>query len=317
MRYFIGIDIGGMSIKAGLVDEKGNLTCKTSAITPLNDNGAIVKAVFMLIDDVILKSGLTKDNIDGIGIGSPGIINTIKGEIVYASNLGITHLKLCKEINTKYGIACHIENDANCAVLGEYYFGEAVGQNNTVMITLGTGVGTGFIVNGKLLTSPLGGGTEGGHIPVVIDGEHCDCGENGCYERYASASALIEQTKRAIAENPDSIMAEIARREGEINGKVVFLAVKQNDETAQRVLEKYIKYVASGIIGIANIFRPEVILIGGGLSNEKAMLIEPLEQYVNEHIFGKNYLDKVRIKSAKLKNDAGILGAAMLSVNKI
>lgn len=314
MKYYIGIDIGGMSIKAGLVDSLGNILVKATAVTPLNSNDDIVKVIFDLVDRVLLDSKNSIDKIESIGIGSPGIVNTSTGEIVYASNLGISHLEIAKKVKEKYGVDCYAENDANCAVLGEYYFGEG-NVDNVLMITLGTGVGTGFIINGKLLTSACGGGTEGGHIMVNIDGLPCGCGENGCYERYASASALIQQTEKAIQEDKDGIMAKIAKEEGEVNGKVVFLAVKQNDAKAKEVLNQYIKYVASGLISIVNLFRPQVVLIGGGLSKEKELLIEPLEKYVNEHAFGAKYLDKIEIKQAKLKNDAGILGASMLGEN--
>ena len=313
--YKIGIDIGGMSVKAGLVDELGNITGKSTMVTPLNSNSELANCIICLVKEVLAKTNKTIDEISSIGIGSPGIINTLKGEIVYASNLGIEHFEVVKAVKDAFNVDCFVENDANCAVLGEYYFGSAKGVENVVMFTLGTGVGTGFIVNGKMLVSPKGGGTEGGHMIVVIDGKQCACGGVGCYEKYASASALIELTKEAIRKNPNSLLKKASEEEGEVNGKVVFNAVRQNDKVAKEVLNTYIKYVASGMINIINVFRPELILVGGGLSNQKELLIEPLAEYVNNHVFGSKYLDKIEIKQAKLKNDAGILGAAMLGVN--
>ena len=284
-------------------------------VTPLNSNSDLANCLFLLIEEVLAKTDKTINEIDSIGIGSPGIINSQKGEIVFASNLGIEHFMVCKQVEDKFNTKCFVENDANCAVLGEYYFGSAKGVENVVMFTLGTGVGTGFIVNGKLLVSPKGGGTEGGHMIVVMDGKKCACGGKGCYEKYASASALIELTEEAIKKEPNGVLSNESKLEGEVNGKVVFNAVNKGDKLAKEVLNTYIKYVASGMINIINVFRPELILVGGGLSNQKELLIEPLAEYVNDNVFGSKYLDKINILQAKLKNDAGILGAAMLGVN--
>ena len=315
MKYRIGVDIGGMSIKVALVDSSGNLSSKVTEVTPLNSKDALTECICSLIDNVLLQNNVTINDVESIGIGSPGIINPNMGEIVYASNLGVDRLDIVNRVEKRYGIDCFVENDANCAVLGEYYFGNAKGSKNVIMVTLGTGVGTGIIVNDKLLVAKNGGGTEGGHITIVVDGNHCACGENGCYERYASTSALIEQTKQAISLEPNGLLSEIAKEMGEVNGKVVFDAVKKGDKLAKQVLDTYIKYVASGIIGMCNIFRPEVVLIGGGVSQQDELLIKPLNKYVNEHLFGSQYLPAIEIKQAKLKNDAGILGAAMLGVN--
>ncbi len=315
MKYRVGVDIGGMSIKVALMDSDGKLSNKVTEVTPLNSNDKLTECIFSLIDRVLQENNVSVNDIESIGIGSPGIINPNNGEIVYASNLGVEHLEIASKVKNKYNIKCFVENDANCAVLGEYYFGNAKGAENVLMVTLGTGVGSGIIINGKLLVAKNGGGTEGGHITIVVDGKHCACGENGCYEKYASTSALIEQTKKAIETEPNGVLANIAKDMGDVNGKVVFEAVNKGDKLAKQVLNTYIKYVASGIIGIANIFRPEIVLIGGGVSAQNELLIKPLNKYVNEHLFGNQYLPPIDVKQAKLKNDAGILGAAMLGVN--
>lgn len=316
MKYYVGIDIGGMSIKAGLVDACGNILVKESVTTPLNDKNLLKEAIFKLIDNVLKKSEKTISEIEYVGIGSPGIVNFRTGEVLYASNLGIEKFDICKQVTAKYDVDCYVENDANCAVLGEYYFGDAVGFKDVIMVTLGTGVGTGMLINGKVLVSPGGGGTEGGHMCIVNGGLDCACGAKGCYEKYASASALISQTESAMKEHKDSLLLKYAMQEGEVNGKVAFLAARENDEVAKQVLAKYVEYVGTGIVNIVNIFRPDLILIGGGVSNEKEMLIKPVEEYVNSHMFGKDYLEKIPVRQAKLKNDAGILGAAMLGQNK-
>ncbi len=316
MKYYVGIDIGGMSIKAGLVDACGNITAKETVPTPIGDRTALCEAIFKLIENVLKKGEKTVKEIEYVGIGSPGIVSFRSGEVLYASNLGIEKFDVCRRVNEKFGVSCYVENDANCAVLGEYYFGDAVGFKDVIMITLGTGVGTGMLINGKVLVSPGGGGTEGGHMCIVTDGLQCACGSKGCYEKYASAAALINQTENAIKEHKDSLLLKYAMQEGEVNGKVAFLAARENDEVAKQVLSKYVEYVGTGIVNIVNIFRPDMILIGGGVSNEKEMLIKPVEQFVNEHMFGKDYLEKIPVRQAKLKNEAGILGAAMLGLNK-
>jgi len=313
MKY-IGIDVGGMSAKAGVVDELGNILFKRSAQT----NSKITDEEFgsliaNLITDLLNDASLELKDITGIGIGFPGSIYGDKGIIRYCANLNLQKVpfvaNLKKLLNTN--IEIKLGNDANLATLAETKFGAANGANNAILFTLGTGVGTGFIADGKMITGNLSAGAEGGHIVIRTGGEKCGCGRRGCLEAYASTTALLRQTKEAADKNPQSLLAKMISENG-LDGKTVFAAARQEDKTAVSVLKKYIKYLGDGVTNFVNIFFPEVVVIGGGISNEGDFLIKPLQRYVSSHLYGKQYNPKVKVVKAALGNDAGIIGAASL-----
>ena len=311
MKY-IGIDIGGMSIKAGIVENDGTIVAKKTVVTDATNEKKIVADIAGLATAIILENNLTKDDIAGIGIGSPGSVYDEKGIIRYSCNLNFKNTPLARLVKEATGIEnVKISNDANCAALGETLFGAGKGAKNTVMLTLGTGVGTGIVVDGKLLTGNRSAGAEGGHITINLGGAICGCGKKGHLEAYASATALMHQIEDAAKKHPDSLLAKQVAKEG-VSGKVVFDCKEQGDKVAENVVKKYLKYVGIGLVNYANIFYPEVLIIGGGISNQGDNIIKPLQRYVSRNVYGAEYNPHIKVACATLKNDAGIVGAACL-----
>ena len=312
MKY-IGIDIGGMTIKAGVVTDSGAILCKKVATTkPDKADVEIIKDIARLIDDLLEENGISKDEVAGVGIGSPGSVYDEKGIIRYSCNINFRNTPIAKLVSEFTGIkTVKVSNDANCAALGETLFGAGKGAKNTVMLTLGTGVGTGIVVDGRLLTGNRSAGAEGGHITINLGGAVCGCGEKGHLEAYASATALMHQIEDACAKNPDSLLAKRVEEEG-VNGKVVFDCKAEGDKVAEKVVKRYLKYVGIGLVNYANIFYPEVLIIGGGVSNQGDNIVKPLQRYVSRHVYGAEYNPKIKVACATLKNDAGIVGAACL-----
>lgn len=311
--FVIGIDVGGMSIKCAIVDEKGNIIKSDSFKTPVEKNPVdIIADMADFIKKLCKKAGIGLELISGIGIGIPGTVNDITGEVVYANNIYWEHVPLKAELKKYIDVRIEVGNDANCAALGEVKFGGAAGYESVVLVTLGTGVGTGIVLDGKIFAGRGGAGAEGGHMVINPLGEMCTCGRRGCWETAASATALIRETVKAIAENPGSAMEKYVLQEGKVSGRTAFLALADSDPAAKWVVDKYIEGVACGIVNLINIFCPEVVLIGGGVSNEKESFIDKLQQYVDRYKYGGARNPKVAVMKASLKNDAGILGAAAL-----
>lgn len=308
---FVGVDIGGMSVKCGIVDENGKLLYKkTAPIQAKAEENVILSDIATLISDTVRSSGETK--IEGIGIGCPGSVDDEAGVVRYSCNINFRKTPLVATLQKLTGIKnIKVSNDANCAALGEAMFGVGKGTKNSVLVTIGTGVGTGIIVDGRLLKGNRSAGSEGGHIQIDIGGAMCGCGKTGHYEAYASATALMNQTKEAAELNPESYLAKYALEHG-IDGKTVFICAEQGDKTAIKVLNRYIEYVGMGLVNFANIFFPEIIMIGGGISAEGEKFVRPLEKYVRENVYGAEYNPEISVVAATLKNDAGIIGAAAL-----
>ncbi len=309
---YIGIDLGGTNIAAGLVSEEGKILAQASTPT-MNEREAIeiVKDMAMLIDKLVNDYGIDKSEIKGVGIGSPGSIDFDNGIVVYSNNLKMAKFPLADELNKLTGLKVSVDNDANCAAMGEYVEYEDKAKN-FVFVTLGTGVGSGIIVDGKMLHGFNGAAGEGGHTVIVTNGEQCSCGRKGCWEAYASVTALIRQTKEAMAQDPTSLMHKVAEEEGKVSGMTSFVAAKQGDKTAQAVVAQYAVYVAEGLTNLENIFQPEIICVGGGISREGDYLLDPVREYVAKNGYNK-YMKKTEIVTAKLFNDAGIIGAAMIA----
>ena len=315
--YLIGIDVGGMSIKGGIVDSDNGKILVQHAIpttAKYTKEYSISEDIAKVIDYILNEANMKIDDIVGIGIGQPGSIDSERGVIRYSNNIALENVPVVDELHKKYNLPIYISNDANCAALGEFVFGAGRGYKDIVFITLGTGVGSGIIIDGKLFEGRSGAGAEAGHMVIKTDGEPCNCGRKGCWETYASATALIRQTKAALElpENKDSLMHEIAAEEGKVSGKTAFVAAKKGDKGGQAVVDQYIKYISEGLINMANIFRPDAILIGGGISKEKDYLTKPLQEYMDNTSYGGKFNPRVIVKTASLQNDAGILGAAAL-----
>lgn len=315
--YYLGIDVGGMSVKGALVNEEGDFLCRDSFETKPNRNTfEIINDIVSLCKDLVRKGNITENVLAGIGIGIPGTIDAENGTIIYANNINFENVQIVNELKKHFKCPIKIGNDANVAALGEMKFGSGKGCDNLILVTLGTGVGTGIIVNSEILLGNNGAGGEGGHITFKYNGLLCSCGKKGCWECYASATALIRMSEEAISKNPKSEMVKVAKEEGKVSGRTAFLAAQKGDVTGKNVVSKYIKYVSEGIISLVNIFRPDVILIGGGISNEGKYLMDRIEKRVNKYSYGGKRNPRVPVRKAELKNDAGILGAVALCMYK-
>ena len=309
---YIGIDLGGTNIAAGIVREDGKIVVQSSVPTlSQRPTDEIVKDMVFLSKQLIKDAELELNDIEAVGIGCPGTINFETGEVIYSNNIKMEHYMLAKEFQKYLNLPVKIDNDANCAAMGEYI----VGGNNVpifMFITLGTGVGSGLILNGKVFRGFNGAASEAGHITLVSGGEPCTCGKRGCWETYASVTALIRQTKVAMEKNPESLMHEIAKAEGKISGRTSFDAAKQGDKAAQAVVKQYAQYVADGIVSVENVLQPDIISVGGGISREGEYLLQPVCEYAAANGFNK-FMPKTKIVTAQSFNDAGIIGAAMIA----
>ena len=312
--FCIGIDLGGTFIKGGIIDLQGNLLVSNQVDTQSSAGPEqVVKNIANLVEMLIKDFKQDKSSIVGVGLGAPGIIDSEKGIAVCSHNLHFDNFELAKKLKEKTGFEVKIANDANLALLGEVLFGGAKASKNALMITLGTGVGGGAVIDGKLLQGNKSAGAEFGHSVICVDGNKCSCGRKGCLEAYASATALIKQTKEAMKNNKSSKMWAIKNIDL-VNGKTAF-DYEKTDATAKQVVENYIKYLATGLTNFSNVFRPEVILIGGGISNQGENLICRLQKEVDKQIFASKETPKVKIKKAELGTNAGVLGSIGLFYN--
>lgn len=307
---YIGIDLGGTNIAAGVVDDSGKiikqLSVPTLATRPAEE---IIKDMAAVSKEVVAQAGLDMKDIKSIGIGSPGSVDNANGEIVYANNLPFSHTKMREELQKYIDLPVNLENDANAAAYGEY-IAMGHGVDSFIAITLGTGVGGGIILNQKIYRGFNGAGAELGHFTLVHNGNPCTCGKPGCWEAYASVTALINQTRAAMEKHPDSIMHKMAQEEGKVSGRTAFTSAKNGDSAAQAVVDEYIAYVADGVTSIINIFQPDMLVIGGGISKEGDYLLKPLVEITEKFNYNKE-LPKTDIRIATLFNDAGIIGAAL------
>lgn len=313
--FTIGIDLGGTNIVAAVVDGKYNIIAKAKTPT------AVPRSAELIFDDIakvckeaVEKAGLTMDDISSVGLGTPGTVNS-DGVIEFANNLNFDNVPAKDMIIERLGDKpVYVANDANCAALGEAYAGCGNGAKNFIAVTLGTGVGSGVIVDGKIVTGVNNAGGECGHMVIVVDGEACTCGRHGCWEAYASATALINQTKKAMEQYPDSVMHQLAEEEGKVSGKTAFDAMRRGDIAGIKVVDQYVKYVACGIINLVNALQPEIICVGGGICNEGETLLRPLRRYIEAERYSVYSKIQTKILKAELGNDAGIIGAAILGV---
>ncbi|MDR0696885.1 MAG: ROK family protein [Christensenellaceae bacterium] len=312
--YNIGIDIGGMSLKGGIVSLSGEIIKRATVETVVGDSDGLIQKTEELVVKLLTNSPVDNSQIKAIGLGIPGTIDNDAGIIVYSNNIKVENVKIRDRLSDKFKKTVYLENDANSAALGEVLFGGARGLNNIIFITLGTGVGTGIIVDGKILTGRGGAGAEGGHMVLRMGGEKCTCGRRGCWETYASAVALIRECRKSIDKHPDGLMAQIAKKDGKISGRTAFIAANQGDALGQKVVNSYIQHVSHGIINLVNIFRPDAIIIGGGVSNEGDAFINKIDSIVSKYSYGGARNPSVKVLKAQLLNDAGILGAAALCV---
>ena len=306
-KYCFGIDIGGTSVKCGLFDVKGEVLDKWEVKTRTEDNGKnIIPDVADAINHKILEKQLVKEEIAGVGIGVPGPVNE-EGDILCAVNLHWGYVKLVEEMEKLIGLPVKAGNDANVAALGEMWKGGGAGYHNVVMVTLGTGVGGGIIINGQIVTGSHGAGGEIGHVHVEDNmQEACNCGNKGCLEQVASATGIVRLANARLAADADPSVL----RDGEVSAKSVFDAVKAGDKVAMEIAESFGKYLGSALSVIAGVVDPEVFVIGGGVSKAGDILLEYIRKYYKTYAFSA--CKEAVFALAELGNDAGIFGAAKM-----
>lgn len=310
--YRLGLDIGGTSIKIGIVNERHEIICKCSEPTKVGETAECnVERMASRVNQLIEESEIPREEILFMGVGSPGAIDMRKGIVLFSNNFTWENVPLVDMLKERLSLPVLMANDAQCALIGELTAGAAQDCNNVVLLTLGTGVGGSVLADGRLLNYERGGGILG-HMVIRKNGSACSCGRKGCLEAYASASALIRIAESRISEHPDSLLAGYAGKQEGLTGKAVFDAAKENDPIAQDIIKDYIENLGEGIANIVTIFRPDKVLIGGGISEQKEALLGPLKGYVYENVFAKEKLYLPQIECTALGNDAGMIGAAAL-----
>ena len=313
--YRIGVDLGGTNIAVGFINEKYEIKAKATTKTNMPRPAKEIFAdIVKCIKEACQKAGIDLSRVKSIGIGTPGSCDKKNGIILYANNLDFNNVPAVEMVHAELpGIPVYIENDANCAALGEALAGSGKGKNSFIAVTLGTGVGGGIVLDGKILTGCNDAGGEIGHISIKFDGEQCNCGRVGCWERYASATALVNQTKAAMRLHKDSKMWELCGGDIEnAGGRTAFDAMRAGDKYGKEVCDNYIYYVAVGAANVVNIFQPDMLCFGGGICNEGDTLLKPLEKHVAQMRYSKNHEIQTEICRATLGNDAGIIGAALV-----
>ncbi len=317
MKYFIGIDLGGMSAKAGLMDETGSLVatarCETNA-----DDGAEGTAdrLAALTETLCKQAGVQKEQVAAVGIGSPGVIDSARGNVVNWSNFHWKNVPLGRLVRERAKLPVYVTNDANAAALGEAKYGSGKGYRDSVMITLGTGVGGGMVFGGKLFEGYRSAGGELGHTVLRRKGIRCTCGRRGCLECYASATALKRETCASMERHPESLMWKFAPTPEQVDGRTAFLAAREGDRAALSVVNNYVGCLGDGIANIVNLLRPEVIILGGGVSNEGEYLLSRVKKYVRKNIYAPVKYAPLEIVCATLGNDAGIYGACAYAIDR-
>ncbi len=306
---YIGIDVGGMSIKAGVVNHSGDIIAKCAVPTPLDNNENFCKAMLESVRGAIKEANIKSDEIEAIGIGAPGVVDREKGLLVNSPNIPYINAPVREYLQKNLrNVPVLVENDANSAALGEYY--KADNAKNFVFITLGTGVGGGVVIDGKLFTGTNGAAGELGHVVTHAGGRKCGCGREGCWEAYASVTGLIKTTE----EHKDEIKG--IKPGDRISGRTVFELAKKGDKDAERIRNMWIEEVAIGITDMVNIFQPDELVVGGAISKEGDVIMEPVREYVKKHSFNVGELKRTKIVASRIGGDAGIIGAALLYKNK-
>ena len=307
---YIGIDVGGTNLKAGLVDETGNILAVERRPLDFRGPEQFAADVAQLAAAAAHKGGVAPEALEYVGMGLPGAVSG--GDILFTTNIPMENVPIEELFRRHLDLPLLLGNDADCAAVGEFFCGAGQGTRDFAVVTLGTGIGCGLLLGGKLHGGPAS--SEAGHLVICHGGELCNCGRRGCWERYASATALIQQTKAAMAAHPESLLHAIAAENGGVvEGRTAFQAAQAGDETALAVCGQYVEYLADGTISLINILRPEAVAIGGGVAAApEHLLLEPLREIVARESFSSHGGITTRVVRAELGNDAGIIGAALL-----
>ncbi|MBQ7901228.1 MAG: glucosamine-6-phosphate deaminase [Clostridia bacterium] len=291
----IGVDIGGTDIKFGVLDENNNIVYQDIMPTDNSSEQALINQIVTKCEDIMSQRPIT-----GIGVGTPGIIRN--GVIINIANLPLKNVNLGNVLSERLPVSVEVSNDGNCAALGEAMCGAAKDAKNIVMVTFGTGIGGGIIIDNKIYQG-RGSAGEIGHICIEKDGRKCGCGNKGCWEQYASVTALVKEAKKAAEENSDSILNDIYRKNGKLSGRLIFEAIRKGCPVAQSVFDKYTDYVAMGLKSLEFVFDPDMIVLSGGITGAGEDFLNPIVEKLDSDI---------PVVISSLKSDAGVVGAAMM-----
>lgn len=314
-KYIVGIDLGGMGAKGALFSDKGELLVfdklKTNKADGFEGTMQVLKNLTNLL---VEKAGVSMDDVVAIGCGAPGVVDSRQGVVLRWSNFDWNNVPFAKRLEELTGKTVRVANDANVAALGEAKFGATAKYQSSILLTIGTGIGGGIVFDGKLIEGYKSAGAELGHITIRENGLPCGCGRKGCYEKYASTTALISQTRHAMVERLDSVMWQVVDGKIEnVDGRTAFIAARQGDETAKKVIEQFVGYLSEGIADFVNILRPEAIVLGGGIANEGEALFAPLREAVDKRSYIAMDIVPLKIVGAQLGNKAGVYGAYCLA----
>ena len=310
--YYLGIDLGGTNIAVGIVNKTGEILARKTVPTQV-DRGedAVIARMAEAARALTDEAGIPLSEIVSVGVGSPGAIDSAAGIVVSACNLPFSDTPLAARLSELLDRPVKVENDANAAAWAEAVAGAARGTRDNLMVTLGTGVGGGIVIGGRLYGGYNSYAGEFGHMIIRDGGEQCACGQSGCLEAYASATALIRETRRAAEANRESLLWQCADEEGKFSGKTAFAAAAKGDDIAKAVIDRYVYDLSLGLINLIRIFQPEVIVVGGGVARAGDALMIPLRERLRGYITGRR---STRIEVATLGDDAGIVGAALLGM---
>lgn len=321
MKYYVGIDLGGTNIVSGVVDETFHLIAKASDKTNVGRPASeIAHTMAETVKAAVAQAGLTMEQIDSVGIGTPGIVDNEKKEVLWASNLHFQNVPLGQMVEDELHLPVFIANDADAAAYGEFMAGagkttDGKHISNMLAITLGTGVGSGIIINNKIYNGYGFAGAELGHTVIQLNGRQCTCGRKGCVDIYCSATGLILTTKEHMQKNPDSLMWKLV--DGDINkvdGRTSFDAAQQGDAAGKAAVEEYTTVLAEVIVNAVNLLQPEIICIGGGVSKQGENLLRPIREYMDRVCFDRFAKHRTEVRIAALGNDAGVIGAALIGL---
>ena len=311
--YYVGIDVGGTNLVAGLVDREGSILRKAGVPVDKSLDGAgLCRQLVRLAVEVCREEGVALDQIQAVGAGFPGLVDNRTGVVVQTANMPFRDTPVRQLFQQEWDVPFFLGNDANCAAIGEYWAGAAKGCDPAVVVTLGTGIGSGMVAGGRLFTGYANSGMEAGHMIIQPGGAPCGCGNHGCWEQYGSATALIRMTRQAMEQDRHSVLWELCGGDlSKVQGRTAFQGARQGDGAALRVLENYRQGLSISRIDLVNILQPQLICLGGGISNaDDDLLLTPLRELVKKGSYDKSM--PTRLERAALGNDAGVVGAALL-----
>lgn len=309
MRVTIGIDVGGTAAKGGLIDVDGRVVERTEFPT---DPSAATKSILAVAEDLLVTAKGMNLSVGAVGIGAAGFIDAATGSVTFSPNLTYDEPRIADVVSSRTGLKTVVDNDANAAAWGERTYGAARGFDHVVMLTLGTGIGSGLIVDGGLVRGASGAGAEAGHMVIDPDGPQCPCGLKGCLERFASGSAIAEAARKAVLKDAKSAILDFASSPEQITGEDVARAAREYDETARSVMLAAGRALGVGMSNLVNLFDPEVIVLGGSVIGAGEPYLGPARDTLNRMLDAQRRRP-VRLVQATLGNDAGLIGAAALA----